>query len=106
MKDKEAVRRTLVSKRDELQDRRERLAAHGRDGVPADFEEQAVARENDEVVARLREQVETELREIGAALERLDDGEFGRCGRCGAHIEAARLEVLPQTMFCSRCARL
>jgi RNA polymerase-binding transcription factor DksA len=42
--------------------------------------------------------------ELSAALERLDDGEYGRCERCGSEIGAARLEALPTTRFCISCA--
>ncbi|MGR8921194.1 MAG: TraR/DksA family transcriptional regulator [Gammaproteobacteria bacterium] len=88
----------------ELGERRERLAQHGRDGVPADFEEQATARENDDVVTSLSLQIDGELRQVAAALERIARGEFGRCLRCGGAIEPARIDALPYTEVCSNCA--
>ena len=45
------------------------------------------------------------LEEIGAALERLEDGSFGRCEECASEIPAARLEALPYARYCVECAR-
>ncbi|WP_152049884.1 TraR/DksA family transcriptional regulator [Tautonia marina] len=45
------------------------------------------------------------LDEIEAALVRLDDGNFGRCGDCDKPIAKARLQALPYTRFCIECAR-
>jgi DnaK suppressor protein len=40
------------------------------------------------------------LRDVEAAIERLEAGTYGICERCGNPIEAARLEALPATRFC------
>lgn len=45
------------------------------------------------------------LEEIGAALERLEDGSFGRCEECSGEIPPARLEALPYARYCVACAR-
>lgn len=45
------------------------------------------------------------LQEIAAALERLDDGTFGRCEECGSDIPKPRLEALPYARCCVDCAR-
>ena len=42
--------------------------------------------------------------EIGAALDRVGAGAYGRCEDCGEPIGAERLEVLPATRQCVRCA--
>jgi RNA polymerase-binding protein DksA len=44
------------------------------------------------------------LAQIDAALDRLDEGTYGKCRRCGEDIEAARLEAIPYTPFCANCA--
>jgi RNA polymerase-binding transcription factor DksA len=46
----------------------------------------------------------TELEQIDGALERVGEGTFGLCDRCGAAISAERLEVLPYTPYCISCA--
>lgn len=104
MMDTTSIRARLEALRDELSARRERIQAHGRDGVPADFAEQATARENDEVVAALAVQVDSELRQVGAALARLERGDYGTCTRCGDAIAPARLAALPYAEHCAACA--
>jgi RNA polymerase-binding protein DksA len=44
------------------------------------------------------------LREVEAALERIEQGTYGKCQQCGEEIAAARLDALPYTPFCVRCA--
>ncbi len=42
---------------------------------------------------------------IGAALQRLDDGDYGFCTDCGEEIAPARLEVDPALARCADCTR-
>jgi len=42
--------------------------------------------------------------EARAALDRIDAGAFGTCESCGARIPAARLDAIPYTRFCMKCA--
>ena len=46
-----------------------------------------------------------QLREIEAALRRLDDGAYGTCARCGGPIGDARLEARPTATLCIGCAQ-
>lgn len=41
--------------------------------------------------------------QISAALNRIDDGTYGRCTRCGLQIAPARLEALPHAAACIEC---
>ena len=45
-----------------------------------------------------------ELRRIGAALRRWEEGEFGFCAECGEEIAEGRLELDPATPLCVECA--
>jgi RNA polymerase-binding transcription factor DksA len=45
------------------------------------------------------------LRDVQAALWRLDEGSYGRCTGCGGTVETERLEILPQTPRCLPCSR-
>jgi RNA polymerase-binding transcription factor len=45
------------------------------------------------------------LRDVHAALWRMDEGAYGRCTRCGGAVEIERLEILPQTAMCLPCSR-
>lgn len=69
-----------------------------------DWEEMAVERENDEVLEELGNSGLHEIRQIHAALARLEDGTFGVCTICHGPIRESRLDVLPYTPFCSGCA--
>ncbi len=42
---------------------------------------------------------------IAAALQRIDEDEYGWCGNCGEEIASKRLDVDPMAVMCSRCAR-
>jgi DnaK suppressor protein len=46
------------------------------------------------------EQIEAELIEVDAAIQRLEAGEYGRCQACGRQVEPARLEERPFARFC------
>lgn len=45
--------------------------------------------------------VESELTDVEAALERLENGTYGTCEVCGRPIEDSRLEAWPATRFCA-----
>lgn len=47
---------------------------------------------------------QTRLQRIDAALERLDEGEFGYCIACGEPIAEKRLEFDPTVPTCLECA--
>ena len=51
----------------------------------------------------LRDRATQQLQLVDAALERLDDGSFGTCLRCGKPIADARLEALPWAAHCIDC---
>jgi DnaK suppressor protein len=53
----------------------------------------------------LEENSETVLREIDAALQRIEDGTYGICEICGKPIEEERLEAIPWTRLCLDDAR-
>lgn len=103
----DASRHLLLSRRDEL---RERLASVASDlrreaePLSPDFAEQAAQRENDEVLGSLYLGIQTELREVDQALERIKIGRYGICDSCGQPIETARLTSLPHVRRCGLCA--
>ena len=45
-----------------------------------------------------------ELRDVDAALKRVEDGEYGFCAACGEEIDPRRLEVDPTARHCIQCA--
>jgi RNA polymerase-binding transcription factor len=43
------------------------------------------------------------LQSIDTALDRIDDGEYGKCANCGQQIQEKRLEAVPWARHCIRC---
>ena len=46
------------------------------------------------------------LREVVAALGKIDDGSFGACERCSEPITEKRLDALPFARYCITCQRV
>ena len=46
------------------------------------------------------------LRDVVAALRKIDDGSFGSCERCGEPIAEKRLDALPFARYCIDCQRV
>ena len=40
------------------------------------------------------------LAQVQEALQRIEDGSYGKCTACGRQIEAARLEAIPWAIYC------
>ena len=69
-----------------------------------DWEEMATEREEEEVLEGMGVSGQVEMRMIKAALQRMDQDEYGFCVECGDGILTERLDVLPYTPFYSTCA--
>lgn len=54
----------------------------------------------------LLENESSAIREIDAALERMEEGTYGACEECASPIDRTRLRALPQATLCRRCKRL
>ncbi len=102
---------SLQDRKKQLTDRLQALNTrlHGIEDVletepTRDFEDYATEHEGDEVLESLGQAGLDEIRMIQAALERIEEGEYGICQRCGADIQPERLDVLPYTPICRTCA--
>ena len=51
-----------------------------------------------------RRRQKVRLQMIERALERIDDGSYGKCVRCGSEIPQGRLEIMPESALCVQCA--
>jgi DnaK suppressor protein len=54
----------------------------------------------------LMEAEEGTLGHIDAALERIEGGQYGKCVQCDGAIPKARLNAIPYTPVCIKCAEL
>jgi len=77
---------------------------HKNEPVEKDFAEQATQRENDDVLNALSEEAKQIVRQVNAALHRIESGDYGICTKCGAEISEGRLEIVPYTALCIKCA--
>ena len=58
--------------------------------------------DRDMAVEALNQQARS-IHEIRAALERIEDGSYGRCERCEEPIPVKRLDALPWARMCVKC---
>jgi len=47
--------------------------------------------------------LETQLKDINQALERIGKDSYGKCGNCGGEIREERLRVFPSAKICINC---
>jgi RNA polymerase-binding transcription factor DksA len=100
----EARRAQLEGRLAELRSRLHRIEDELEQPVSERFAEQAVEREDEEVLEDLGAAGVQEVRMIQAALKRIDAGTYGTCASCGEPISEDRLDVLPATPICRDCA--
>ena len=69
----------------------------------ADEVDEIQANERREIGFATRELLVERVNKLTAALDRLNDGEYGTCTECGEQIAPARLRVIPEVQTCVRC---
>lgn len=74
----------------------------GKDGVP-DIGDMSSNSYTQEVLMNLSNAQRARVRDIDAALERMDQGVYGLCARCEEEIPARRMEVRPFSRYCVEC---
>jgi DnaK suppressor protein len=79
------------------------LGPSGEHWAQADEVDEIQANERREIGFATRELLVGKVNRIVAALERLDQGEYGQCVECGEAIAPARLNVIPEVTTCVRC---
>jgi DnaK suppressor protein len=58
-----------------------------------------------ELTLAMRQQAQARVETIRQALQKCEEGRYGICERCGEPIDPERLEILPLTTVCIKCAR-
>lgn len=104
MKKYEHVIKELADKRRELLERLDRISISKRKAHDTDSDEQAIERENDEVVDALGENILKELEQINKAISRIENNTYDICSACNENIPLERLKALPYTDRCINCA--
>jgi len=70
---------------------------------PVDELDRALDGLDQELDLRVREIRSKEIQRVEEALERVDEGTYGKCAGCGGRIPAARLRLLPEATLCVHC---
>ena len=110
----------LADRRAQLLDLRSRLLGAAHDIVEGDVDDgelssaagdQHLADHASEMVDReldesLEENVEVLVRDIDRALQKIADGTYGKCERCGRDIPEERLEAVLYATLCVTCKQL
>jgi DnaK suppressor protein len=104
------VERTLREREEALTARITGMAAAPERGSGIGFGKR-VGDGTTEAVRRLTEvgvggSLEVSQARVARALDKLDEGTYGRCDRCGHEIAPARLQAAPESVLCIACARL
>jgi DnaK suppressor protein len=71
-----------------------------------DLGDQATSAYNREFLFELGNGDRRLLKEVVSALQKISDGGFGDCERCGEPIAEKRLEALPFARYCIECQRI
>jgi DnaK suppressor protein len=73
-------------------------------GIPTDMEELGSDDADQELTLRLLGSENDALNQIEAAIQRIEDGSYGRCQTCGLKISESRLKAIPYAALCIHCA--
>jgi RNA polymerase-binding transcription factor DksA len=107
MKKYDQIRRKLIDRRDEIKGRINKVdqdILHTNGAPDPDSGEQALERENDDVLEALGGLARSELEKINIALESIERNEYGICTLCKKAIAAERLKAIPFADRCVNCA--
>ena len=72
--------------------------------MPNDMAELGTGNFDQEFTLSLLKNDEDAFDQIAAAIERIEDGSYGRCVTCGIKIPKDRLKALPYAALCIQCA--
>jgi DnaK suppressor protein len=104
MPDATEAKAKLEAQLAELEDRLSRIERDLAEPPDADSSERAVQMEDDDALEGQATLISNEIAAARRALERIEDGSYGECIRCGNDSAAGRLEARPEAALCIECA--
>jgi DnaK suppressor protein len=105
-RDLQRFQKILLSQRDELQGNAKRALSGDIHVDPDDFPDEIDTASSEvtlQFTGRLREREQGLLAKIDAALQKIEDGEYGDCINCGEDIGVKRLKARPVAELCIDC---
>ncbi len=103
MANTEQYKQILTNRARELEEAIIRQRSNGVEARSAEVEDPIDAvttAEGQETAFEETSRLSDTLQEVRMALQRIEDGTFGRCIACGREIEEARLAAVPWTPYC------
>jgi len=100
------LKKMLLGQRREIFDRLQGLESDWQALGERDIEWEEEAQKADltALYGQLDDREKTEIEEIDLALAKMAQGTYGICEKCGKPISLERLEALPATRCCRKCA--
>lgn len=102
---KDSLEKELSSFANESPEKKEDWQARYPQFQGSGLEDAADEVEEYESLLSIERTLEKKLKDINAALERIENGNYGMCEKCGAEISPQRLEVCPEASWCSECIK-
>ncbi len=106
--DQNKYKKLLLSRQEELTDL---VESHEDDSAVVELDQTMVGRlsridalQGQAMAEEVKRRRDNELSRIKAALERMDEDEYGYCLNCGDDIGEKRLELDPSITLCAKCA--
>ncbi|MBI5188501.1 MAG: RNA polymerase-binding protein DksA [Nitrospirae bacterium] len=98
------IKKKLIQQRESLlAEAEEALNSLPGQTIFPDLGDQASAEAERSFMLRLRGREQRLLKKIEDAIDRIDNGVFGICDKCGEEIDIRRLEARPVTTMCIEC---
>lgn len=91
-----------VDAKDQLLRRRRSLQRQA--GLPPVADPAARWLDYEAIQAPVADVVRRELTEIDAALQRINEGRYGRCLACGGPMGLQRIRAIPEARYCTGCS--
>ena len=102
----EAYKKKLLEKRRELTEAYTKNRHYGREsdeGGTQDLADKAASSYTKEFLYSLSNTERSILEEVEAAIDRMNEGEYGTCMDCGQKISKKRLDAVPWARYCVPC---
>ena len=107
----EDIKKKLLAKKQEIIENFEKeysseISEIESENVIGDIVDEANSVYELQIFNKLSEKEQNELIEIEEALNRIEEGVYGRCVSCGKEIDPKRLLAIPETKKCIQCKQL
>ncbi len=104
-KEKSALKKELLSFAKEDKNIKYNWNAKYPNRENGNMEEEADEVQEYDNLLSLEHNLELRLKDVNLALEKMKEGKYGKCEKCGKEIEQERLLAYPEAKLCMKCNR-